>query len=638
MKRSALASRLIQTRRSAERKKLLRSHANIADIGLARALKDHCYRVWTSDPADAQRSAAALQTLADFTSDKEIRALAFWINGVADITRGKLELAVKNLDSASRSLSRLGNENESAQPLVAKLIALAMLGRYDAAQKTGERALEIFRKYGDTLAAGKIEMNLSNIVSRRDQYRLAERYCLSAYRRFKKLGETSWQTMAENGLANTYAELNDFKRAEKFYEQALVNARRARMSVTVAEIEASMGNLALFRGMYAEAIRRLELSRQKYESLRMPHQTAIAELEIADIYAELNLNDEAIDLYRRLIPFLHRLKLRAEEARARANLGRVLMSASDTRNARAELRRAARLFELEKNDVGRANVQLRLSALESSIGNNDAALALAKRTASTFEKRDNTRLRLSAMWLEGDLLRKLNRLEESKRLIDKTLKLARSAEQPAIVHACLNSLGLLSRELGDTNRAVKYFETAIDAVEAARDPLPGEEFRMAFLAKSLEPFDNLSRLYTDLGKIENAFVTIERGRSRALLDAVTNGTRRTSSDASGKLRDELNWLYSRLARAEDDEIERIRKQIRAREKDLAEQSLRQQSASRARVAKRSTGLDLKTLQTRLGSSQALIEFVESDGWYSAFVVTSDRIEYVAKLISEAEVR
>jgi CHAT domain-containing protein len=302
------------------------------------------------------------------------------------------------------------------------------------------------------------------------------------------------------------------------------------------------------------------------------------------------------------------------------------------------LRRAARLFELEKNDVGRANVQLRLSALESSIGNNDAALALAKRTASTFEKRDNTRLRLSAMWLEGDLLRKLNRLEESKRLIDKTLKLARSAEQPAIVHACLNSLGLLSRELGDTNRAVKYFETAIDAVEAARDPLPGEEFRMAFLAKSLEPFENLSRLYTDLGKIENAFVTIERGRSRALLDAVTNGTRRTSSDASGELREELNWLYSRLARAEDDEIERIQKQIRAREKDLAAQSLRQQSASRARVAKRSTGLDLKTLQARLGSSQALIEFVERDGWYSAFVVTSDRIEYVAKLISEAEVR
>jgi len=261
MKRSTLAGLLIQARNNAERKKLLAENPAVADVRLARELKDYCYRVWTSEPANARKASAALKTLADFGPDKETKAIAHWVEGIADITSGKLESAAENLDVASKVLLRLDREHESAQPLVARLIALAMLGKYDAAQRTGEKALTIFKKYKDALAAGKIEMNLSNIVSRRDQYKIAERYCLSAYRRFKKLGERSWQTMAENGLANTYAELNEFKRAEEFYDRALKNATRSRMFVTMAEIEASMGNLALFRGRYADAIRMLELSR-----------------------------------------------------------------------------------------------------------------------------------------------------------------------------------------------------------------------------------------------------------------------------------------------------------------------------------------------------------------------------------------
>ncbi len=102
--------------------------------------------------------------------------------------------------------------------------------------------------------------------------------------------------MCENNLAIIYAALNDFHKAEKLYAKALQNAREAKMLVTVAEIEASMGNLATFRGKYNEALQFLEFSRQKYEELKMPHQTAVAELEIADIYAELNLGREAFEI------------------------------------------------------------------------------------------------------------------------------------------------------------------------------------------------------------------------------------------------------------------------------------------------------------------------------------------------------
>ncbi len=638
MKRSTLAARLIRAGNNSQRKKLLGENRTLADRLLARELKAYCYRVWTSEPANTRLAADALKTLSDFAPDKETTALLRWVDGIADITSGKLESAVANLEAASRLLLRLGDEHESAQPLVAKLIALAMLGKYGAAQRTGESALKLFNKYDDQLAAGKIEMNLSNIVSRRDLYKLAKEYCLSAHRRFKKLGEREWQTMAENGLANTYAELNDFKRAEKFYARALANARRAKMHVTVAEIEASMGNLALFRGRYAEAIRLLELSREKYEKLGMPHQTAVAELEIADIYAELNLISEASEIYRRLIPTLHRLKMRDEEARARANFGRALISTENFKNARTELSRAAKLFERERNPTASTAARLSLASLELSQGNYPKALLIANDSAAAMDKTENVRLRLSAAWLRGEILSRTRRFEMAEDLLKRTLKESKKLEQRAITQASMNSLGVIARETGNLKKAEALFESAIDAAESARAPLPGEEFRMAFLAKSLEPYQNLMQLYLEQGDLENALISVERARSRSLLDSVASRETGRTKDGSLKMREELNWFYSRLARAGDDaEAGKLQTQIRDREKRLAASSLRAQSSLRSGIKKRSGELDVRRLQKQLGDRTAMIEYVEYAGRFSVFVITDDRIEYVSDIASENDI-
>ena len=164
--------------------------------------------------------------------------------------------------------------------------------------------------------------------------------------------------MAENGLANTYAELNDFAKAEQFYALAFETAVSAKMHVTEAEIEASMGNLALFRGRYADALRYLELSRRKFDVLAMPHQTAIADLEIADIYAELNLNAEAVEIYGRVSDEFKRLKLRSEESRSRLNHGRAAFALGDAAIAGKQLKRALALFRAEKNEPGLAAARI----------------------------------------------------------------------------------------------------------------------------------------------------------------------------------------------------------------------------------------------------------------------------------------
>ena len=220
MQRADLAKRLIAAANAKERRKLLAGNVRLADARLADEIRKACYAVWTVEPVKARRAASAMRCLTRINDQDEIEATAFWVSGISDLTKGKFASAIFNLDKAAKVFTDIGRVGDSAQTQVAKLLALAMLGRYDEAIRTGQKALKIFVREGDELAAGKIEMNLSNIVSRQSLNHEAEKYCKSARRRFIKCGDNLWRILAENGLANIYAELNDFQKADRYVRDA----------------------------------------------------------------------------------------------------------------------------------------------------------------------------------------------------------------------------------------------------------------------------------------------------------------------------------------------------------------------------------------------------------------------------------
>lgn len=648
MQRKKLIAELLEIRRKSAHLSLLKENAKLLDLDLARKLKDTYYDSWTKEPQKTRNAATALEAMSEMISGDEYKALAFWVSGIADLTEGKLEKAIEDLDEAATLFRKIKQQHNAAQTQVSKLIALAMLGKYDEAIATGKNALKIFEKSGDELAAGKIEMNLSNIFSRREQHAEAEKFCLKARNRFRKIGEKQWQTMAENGLANTYAEINDFQKAEKFYAQALDNARLAKMFVTEAEIEASMGNLALFRGRYADALRLLELSRQKYETLEMPHQSAIAELEIADIYAELNLAGEAFEIYEKVSETLKKLKLRGEEARARANFGRVASRLENSNLAQKQLKKSANLYELEKNPNGVAAVKLTQATLELAQKKYENALQTVEETEKVLSKSENLRQKLTLKFLKAETAAKLGKTRQAEKLLTETFSLANKQEQKNLAQVSLNALGKLFLDSGDAKRAEKHFKKAVEIIENLRSPLASEEFRMAFLSDKLAPFENLAKIYLERKNYKSAFETVERSRARSLADALGE---EFSNELTGKisprlaakiehLREELNWFYSRINRAEGmDEIGELQAEANRREKQIAD-VMRQIESTKTRASKTEKNtkfLSVEDLQNSIGAKKAIVEFVCFDNSFSAFVITEKNIEFVADLAKEDEI-
>jgi hypothetical protein len=182
------------------------------------------------------------------------------------------------------------------------------------------------------------------------------------------------------------------------------------------------------------------------------------------------------------------------------------------------------------------------------------------------------------------------------------------------------------------------FKASINLAETTRAPLPGEEFRMALMSKTLAPYENLTQLYLVDGKPEKAFACVELGRSRSLLEAVSGQNLVTGNKAGAKLREELNWFYSRMERAADTDARRIQREIHAREKKLTGLNLRAQSTTANRTANITDEIDIGALRKRLGNKRALIEFIEQDGIYSAFVVThATGVEYIPRVATEKDV-
>lgn len=639
-----LISKLIEIKDIKEHLSLLEKHKNLLDLKFARNLKNTYYDSWTKEPQKTRNAATALEALTDILPNEEIKALKDWVNGIADLTEGKLEKAVRDLDKSADIFRKLERDHDAAQTQVAKLIALALLGKYKEAVSTGKTALKIFEKFSDELAAGKIEKNLGNIAARQGSEKEAEKYYLSARKRFIKINDLSELTMSDNSLANTYAELNNFQKAEDFYTKALENARSAKMFVTEAEIEASMGNLALFRGKYAEALRFLELSRRKYEELEMPHQTAIANLEIADIYLELNLAEEALAIYENVADKFKKLKMRSEEARTRANFGRSAVISEKFPLAKKELKKAARLYELEENKIGAASVKLALAKLELMQKNYKNVLRSASEAEEFLQKSTNLRLKLSAQWLKGEALRNLKKFADSEKILSETYQKSLKQEQKNIAQSALNSLGQLFLQQNDSLRAEKYFKKAVRMIETLRAPLAGEEFRMSFLADKLTPFENLAKVYIDKSRFKNAFLMIERSRARTLSENLQN-TSPSDSKTAPKLmknfaavREELNWFYSRLHRAEENEYGDLQTEIKKREKQLGELMRQIESTKSSSFSTNlQKNLDLKKLQNYLGKDRVLIEYVRFENNFSAFVVSNKAVNFVPNFAKESEI-
>jgi hypothetical protein len=394
----------------------------------------------------------------------------------------------------------------------------------------------------------------------------------------------------------------------------------------------------------------------------MPHESAIAEQELADAYLELNLAPEAAAIYARVVPTFAELGMRAEQARALAYHGRAALAQGRLDEARALLRDARTLYHSESNAVGAAMVTLTEAQVLYAEGEYAAAAIAAADTEKPLADAGTWMRLLTARWLRAEALRASGDTHTARDLLQTTLHDAEAQGVPQIAQRCYTSLGLLHAATGDTQAAEAAFKRAVALIEVLRAPLPAEDVRIAFVADKLAPYAELVRFCLADGhaaRVREALDHVERARSRALVDMLDGAlvwkpNKHDPVEAEllerlQSLREDLNWCYSQINRLPDGETTRsmatlaeIHAVVREREAQVLEitRRLEQHGGSdRPRGAQYTLTLDIGHLQHDLGSHSALVEYFTLDNELLAFVVTDTAIEVVRHLgrIQDVEV-
>ncbi|HKV36791.1 MAG TPA: CHAT domain-containing tetratricopeptide repeat protein [Pyrinomonadaceae bacterium] len=647
MDRAELAARLVEADEP-QRNALLQDQRAALDVQLAHILKDICLDGWSSNPLRSLAASATLRTISQLQTDPELTALCHWTQGIEALIKGDMNGAIATLDEARQVFLGLDKPHAAAATEVSKVIALAMLGLYEEAIACALRARRVFLDDGDLLATGKIEHNIGNLYFRRDQYLEAEEFHTSARVRFIAVNHEKQLATINNCLANTHAVLHKFSSAAALYEEAVALAERAGVPVTQAEIEGNIGNFALLRGRYDQALDYLERSRRRYEFLGMPHQSALAEREIADAYLELNLVPEAAAIYARVTETFASLGLRADEARALASRGRAELLSGNDKAALAALKRARELYRAEGNKVGEALVLVTQAQLHHAHGNDEIAHELAVQAESDLPGWHQI---LLARWLRADIARTLNHTDEAQQLFESVVHDSINHGQPQITERSYTGLGLVANAKGETAVAQRHFRNAIAVTEELRAPLPGEEFKTAFFANKLAPYSELVRICLEAGdeRLSEALTLVESARSRALVDSLGGGhdlvEPRDAFEANlltqiGELREELNYLYKEINQPVNGHAQRrreVQQELRERENKVLEIT-RQLHHRREGSASPLGSFDVGRLQQQLRENDALVEYATLGEELLAFVVTRDNVRVARNLTSLTSIK
>jgi CHAT domain-containing protein len=588
-----------------------------------------------------------------WTVHREVRALARWCHAVIDLGDGLLERAHAGLDEARVTFDALGHHHSAALTMVPRIAVLALLSRHDEAASCAIEAKAILSRTGDLGAAARVSLNLGTLQVHRGAYMEGAHALREAAVLFARAGDSEHSVMADLSQADALSAMGHFDQAQQLYMRAQMRANVHGYAALEAMAEESQSVMHLGRGRFAEAIRGLEATRRRYDSLGMTQQVAVAEKLIADTYLELRLLPEAQALYDKVSMVLGS---QDDLASVLAQRGRIFALQGRRSQASETLQGALALFDAQGLTLGVAEVAIAQAELALSGGMWDEAAAHARRASEAFQSAcvEPGVLRSEVVLANAEARMALP--SQARDRFERVLAAARLIGMPSTVARCLTGLGQIAITAGDEEAARSHFTEAIDISDAVRRALPADDLRCAFITDQLEPYEGQLRIALKQHARQTSSETsswvlqcLDAMRARSLADRAATDRRIQLDEETKKLRERLEWLYHQLDRdLEGKEASAVlRKEVTAAEQDLLERHRRQRLGLAGDQAATliddvspggaSNTLDVVELQKTLGQEKALIEFGLVEGRWWACVVREDLIQ-VHALAGDAEVQ
>ncbi len=570
------------------RKEFLSRHPELRQAEVVSQLDDAVSEQLRVDLRGALALAEAVVEIAHQMGNNEALGRGLRAKANALWFMGDSKSAVELHERSLRLFEEQGATLEMGRTLSASIQPLILLGEYEGAFSAAERAREIFKSQGEVVRLARLEINVANIYYRQDRFNEA----LAGYERALEglLPDKDTEGIAASlhNIAVCLISLNDFHRAVATYERARTFCHDHAMPLAVAQADYNIAYLHYLRGEYNRAIDLLRTTRESCLKVGDAYHGALCDLDLSEIYLELNLSEEAAETAQQAFAQFEQLQLRYEAAKSLTNVAIALGQQEKAFQALESFAQARGRFIQEKNHVWPPLIDLYQALVLYNEGRLFEARRLCSAALEFFQpsrmpgKAALCRLLLARLALRAQDLSAAR--QECQSVLDQLAQL----ESPVLTYQTNLLMGQVEEATGNLQNAYEKYQAAREALETLRSSLRREELKIAFMKNRLEVYESLVNIClsrdSNPASAEEALGYMEQAKSRTLRDLIFQRGQPLASTEPAQselvrrirgLREELNWYYHRIEleqlRPGDQRpkmVEELQAQAKAREKEF----------------------------------------------------------------------
>ena len=312
---------------------------------------------------------------------------------------GQHAAAVEHHEQAVKCFEATGNTHEVARTLSGSIQPMLLMGDYERAFAAADRAREIFSAEGNTWRLARLEINVGNIFYRQDRFQDAISCYERAYLGLENQQDSEGIAAVLSNMATCYISLHAFSKALELIGRHASSALRmkclcwCRRPTTTSPIFTTNG------ANTAKTIEMLRAARIACKKVNDSYHFALCNLDLAELYLELNLGSDAAELAQQGCEGFRKLGMGYESAKC---LAFSAIAASQQGHAFEGLKlfsEAREIFVQEKNQAWPSLIDLYRALVFYNEGRFFEARRIAADTLEAF-----VRLNLSSKAVLAELL------------------------------------------------------------------------------------------------------------------------------------------------------------------------------------------------------------------------------------------
>ena len=625
---------------------------------LVRAIWTRQQDLLTADPRAALRLAEWMIDVALELDQPSMKALALRAKGNALVSVHDFADSIEYFNEALKTFHEIGSELEIARTMMNRVVAYYRLSRFDEALADADRVTARFKNLGDERRLALHLINVGNIYFRLDRFTENLETLDQAEGILSRFNDSKMLCRIHVNRAVVLTGLNKADEAFKEYALARKLAAENDMPLLLSECDYNVCYLYFLQGQYTKALEMLNAVRKHMKDCGDRWHAALCNLDQSEIYLELNMHQDAIELAEQAYEGFEHLGMTYEMAKAVAFMGIAQNHLHNYGKALELFDRARGMFKGQGNEVWLSLVDLYQSIVYLQTGRLHEGLDLAQKAYEFFSRSGLKTKSIYAQLMVARSNLQLGNLDHAWSAVQSALEVLGEAPASWLAYQIHYVIGDILARRGDVAGARAAFRIAVEELEILRTNIHVDELRMIFLKDKLKIYEALVHTALEVGDAESqreAFHAVEHAKSRTLVDLLANNitavhpNRESDSELVEYLRtirEELNWYYTRInleeqkiPQSSERTVQTLIEEVHKRENQLMK-LLRQVSAEPGGYVtlQRVITSSLEEIQENIPEDAVLIEYYIVDKHIIAFGITRHGFQVFPFVTMESSLR